>query len=327
MLNPIEFAKYLQDLFDNDTDLASVSTEALFSVRTPDLPFVDTIAQKVESSEDPQIHRYPVMVEQDPSGQYDPYPDLGTWDGAVTVTFLFPVALMPTMELYYDKLATKLSGKQACIGDITGTCVLAVGARGFGALQSLDVGQFSQISQQVMAVFGKETRVTREWITMSFRVDASGGIGEEDEVMTGNQFESVLSFKKPGSTTTFSEVLTRVDSSSALSAMAFSQQTIPNDETKSLNASKAYGDSVCCFVKNDNFWRNIILGFKNNELDDWYWTYEVKVYNYLNGKKQLFGNLVSYDKALISDIAFSYGYGEGVTCSMTITRKGEVVDL
>lgn len=323
MINSFEFATFLQNELDNIT----LSTYAKFNVRTPDLPYLDTINNEITDPEDVQLHSLPVMVTQTPEGQYSPVPELGMWDGAIEVDFIFPLAEMKTIELYYDELAIKLSGKIKTIGATSGSCLLAIGQRTFGQMANLDVGQFSAINAQINKLFGKATRITREWITMSFQVFANGASafgGEsanDNSIIMGNQVNCVLSFTN--GTTTYTETLIRYDEgSSAREAMISSQQGLNEGQSKGVETSTAYGSSINSYVRNNEFWNTLLVAYKDNTINNLTFSYK-EVLTLTNGTEIVLKN---YDKANVQ-ISLSYSYGIPLVCSLSLSEKESVVEI
>lgn len=318
MINSFEFAKFLQ----GELDELDVSTTLRFKVRTPDLPFLDTIAVKVEKPEEIG-HFLPVMVVQTPEGEYSPTPEIGLWEGALEVDFIFPLSDMNTVELYYDALAKKLSGKIKNVGEVTGDCVLAIGQRTFGAMQNLDISQYSSINEEIKKVFGQETRISREWCTMTFQVYANGAsdMGGKEEngngILMGNQVKCVLTLGNQSE-----ELIRYNDASSAREAMLYNTQGISESETKGVETSTAYGSTITAYVRNNEFWNNILTLYKNNGIGGASFSYK-EVLALLDGTEI---TLKEYAKANIQ-ISFSYGYGEPLSCSLSITEKETAVTL
>lgn len=323
MINQKEFCSYLQKILDDNTVISDVA----FKVRTLDLPFFDTMAKKIDDTNDPQITLLPVMVEQTPEGGYDPIPDLGLWDGTLSVSLLFPLADLESMELLYDYIASKLSGRYEYIGDISGNCVMAVGQRTFGQMQLLDVGQFSQINQQIMAYYGKECRVTREWLSMTFQVDFAGSNPTDDEgrVIYGNEIRRALTITyadDDDGTVSLTEELKLVDASSANSIMPFSQQYIYGYETTSIASCSAKGASVTCYVRNNKFWQKLLECNNYGEIENL-----LSVSYYEGTEINLEEVPLFYKDVIITDIGLSGGYGEPLTCSISLAPKGKVLKL
>lgn len=320
MINQYEFAEFLQGVLDDST----IAVDALFKVRTPDIPFVDSIANKITTTDDLQTHILPVMVEQTQEGGYDATPEIGMWDGSLSVTFLFPLSELRTIELYYDYIAQELNGKIKKIGDISGKCVMAIGQRTLGQMQLLDVGQFSQINQQVMALYGRQCVITREWMTMNFVIDFSGAknLGKENGIIYGNSISRILTIKSDKGVKEYEENLVLVDASSANSIMAHSQQYIGGGDTKSVPTCSAKGVTFTAYVRDNDFWDALINFSRADVLSSHQFMYEESFLNRNNTLVNLFIGGV-----IITDIGFAGGYGEPLTCSMSLLPKAEVADL
>ena len=313
MLNQFKFAKYLQTLLDSQ----DVISDVLFKVRNNDIPFVDTIANKTDNTEDKQRTILPVLVEKLPNGGYEPYPDLLLWDCTFQITFMFPLSDLESIEEIYTYLAKQLNGK-AVNGFGMNSVIMALGQTSYNAMQSLDVGQFSQVNESVKAVFGKEIRMTREWATMSFPISCSGT--DSDKYITyGNQLKYRLSFaygKKA-----YTDNLTIVQTSNNFNVDAFSQQRINSGLTKSLPTITANGisiDFVVAYESGSDLQKILLDAYYNGTIS-----------SITNVNLVIFSNIGFYDKSnlMISNIGFSFAYGSVLVCSLTLIEKDEVKSL
>lgn len=327
MISQYEFAQYLQDKLDDNT----IVTDVQFKVKTPDMPFFDTMARKINSTDDVQTRVLPVMVEQTGEGGYDPVPDLGMWNGTLNVTFMFPLSDLSAMEQLYDYLATLLSGKFDSIGDVSGKCVMAVGQRTFSSMQLLDVGQFSQINEQIMAFYGKEVRMTREWSSMTFAIDfaSSKNAGATGGLIYGNEIQRILCFYyKKNNNWTYTQMSIRpIDASSANSIMPFSQQYVGGNETKSIPACSAKGVSFSCYVQDYDAWMYLIQANRTGHLSDDTLVKGFVYQEFFASRALANPSYLFQGDVIITEIGFTGGYGEPLTCSMSLAPKGEVYTL
>lgn len=315
MLSQFKFAKYLQTLLDSQ----DVISDVLFKVRNNDIPFVDTIANKTDNTEDKQRTILPVLVEKLPNGGYEPYPELLLWDCTFQITFMFPLSDLESIEEIYTYLAKQLNGK-AINSFGMNSVIMALGQTSYNAMQSLDVGQFSQVNESVKAVFGKEIRMTREWCTMSFPVSCSG-TDSEYWLLYGNDGGYGFGFTYNG--TEYNSALHIVDLSTSQSVDTFSQQRINSGLTKSLPTITANGvsvDFVVAYNGNENkgidVLLNAYLGNKLSSLTNIYFTFVI------DGKPLYINN-----NLVISNMNLSVAYGGLLVCSLSLVEKDEVKSL
>ncbi len=315
MLSQFKFAKWLQMQLDNQ----DVISDVVFKVRNNDIPFVDTIANKTDNTNDNQRTILPVLVEKLPNGGYEPYPDLLLWDCSFQITFMFPLSDLESIEEIYTYLAEICNGK-AIYYNRSNDFVMAMGQTSYSAMQTLDVGQFSQVNESVKAVFGKEIRMTREWATMSFPISCSGSDSELG-VKYGNSGIYTLSFTYNG--TSYSNKLSIVDLSTNQSVDTFSQQRINSGLTKSLPTITANGvsiDFVVAYSSTDNKGIEILIdAYLKNKLSS--------LTNV--GIEILVGGLPLYANSnlTINNMSLSVAYGGVLVCSLSLVEKDEVKSI
>lgn len=313
MLSQFKFAKYLQTLLDSQ----DVISDVLFKVRNNDIPFVDTIANKTDNTEDKQRTILPVLVEKLPNGGYEPYPELLLWDCTFQITFMFPLSDLENIEEIYTYLAEQLNGK-AINSFGMNSVIMALGQTSYNAMQSLDVGQFSQVNESVKAVFGKEIRMTREWCTMSFPVSCSG-TDSGKYITYGNQLKYRLSFiyeKKA-----YTDNLAIVQASNSFNVDTFSQQRINSGLTKSLPTITANGvsiDFVVTYEGGSDLQRILLDAYYNGTIS-----------SITNVNLVIFSDIGFYGKSnlMINNIGFSFAYGSVLVCSLSLVEKDEVKSL
>ena len=328
MISQYEFAQYLQDLLDDNAVVADVA----FKVKTPDSPFFDTMARKIANTGDVQTRLLPVMVEQTGEGGYDPIPNLGMWNGTLNITFLFPLSDLSAMERLYDYIAKYLSGKFDTIGDISGKCVMAVGQRTISSMQLLDVGQFSQINEQVMAFYGKEVRLTREWVSMTFAADfaSASNVGARGGLIYGNAITRYIEFYYYSSSGEWKYTQMNVyplDASSANSIMPFSQQRIYDGEAKSIPSTSAKGVAVSCYVTDTEAWVALIKANNLNALNDENMIKNVRYREFFASATNQEPCYLFDGDVMINELGFGGTYGEALTCAFSLSPKGEVYSL
>ncbi len=315
MLSQFKFAKWLQTQLDNQ----DVISDVVFKVRNNDIPFVDTIANKTDNTNDNQRTILPVLVEKLPNGGYEPYPDLLLWDCSFQITFMFPLSDLESIEEIYTYLAEACNGK-AIMYNRSNDFVMAMGQTSYSAMQSLDVGQFSQVNESVKAVFGKEIRMTREWATMSFPISCSGSDSELG-VKYGNSGIYTLSFTYNG--TSYSNKLSIVDLSTNQSVDTFSQQRINSGLTKSLPTITANGvsiDFVVAYSSTDNKGIEILIdAYLKNKLSS-LTNVDIEI---LVGGLPLYAN----SNLAINNMSLSVAYGGVLVCSLSLVEKDEVKSI
>lgn len=317
MLSQFKFAKYLQTLLDSQ----DVISDVIFKVRNNDIPFVDTIANKVDITNDMQRTILPVLVEKLPNGGYEPYPTLLLWDCTFQITFMFPLSDLESIEELYTYLAKKINGvAKSNLNSSFNAVIMAMGQTSYSAMQSLDVGQFSQVNESVKAVFGKEIRMTREWCTMSFPISCSGS-DSQYSVLYGNDGGYGFGFTYNGNK--YDSALQIVDLSTNQSVDTFSQQRINSGLTKSLPTITANGvsvDFVVAYGADGNKAINILLeAYRLNKLSSLTNVYFTFV---IHGKP-----LYTNSNLVISNMSLSVAYGSVLVCSLSLVEKDEVKSI
>lgn len=320
MVSQFKFAKWLQTQLDNQDVLSDV----VFKVRNNDIPFVDTIANKVDNTNDSQRMVLPVLVEKMPNGGYEPYPNLLLWDCAFNITFMFPLADLESIEEIYGYLAKICNGKtisNSLLGlDAHNVVVMAMGQTSYSAMQSLDMGQFSQIAESVKAVFGKEIRMTREWCTMSFEISCSG-TDSDKKIIYGNSLYYQLYFTYNNAI--YSDRLTIVQTSNNFSVDTFSQQRINSGVTKSLPTITANGVSIDFVVAYES---GTSTSLQSTLLGAYY---SGNISSITDIGFTIGGDRILFNKhnLMISNIGFSFTYGGALVCSLSLVEKDEVKSI
>ena len=313
MIDIQEFvAKIKAVLNGTDSLVSSLSrpdTSTYFDVRSPELPFADSVA----SLENKQT-RFPVMVEQNSAGRYEAFPNVNMWSMSLTMTFLFPVANTLAVRNYFEYLASAVNGQQINFGASSGYCVCALGVPTMGQMQYLDMNQYSQVKESVNLIFGKTVNLSREWSTMTCEFYLSGSLnaGQAEGLIFGNQIEHSISFVYQG--VTYSETLVPVARSVASSAMAYEQQGLSSSLQKGIAQSGAQVATLTCMVRANDFWLKILALKDSGALKDTAMTlYEI----WRVGGNVWFGTS-GFAKCFIKDIGLPEDLGKPVSAILTI---------
>ena len=313
MIDIQEFVAKIQAVLNGTDSLVSSlsrpDTSTYFDVRSPELPFADSVA----SLENKQT-RFPVMVEQNSAGRYEAFPDVNMWSMSLTMTFLFPVANTLAVRNYFEYLASAVNGKQINFGSSSGYCVCALGVPTMGQMQYLDMNQYSQVKESINVIFGKTVNLSREWSTMTceFYLSGSKNAGQAEGLIFGNQIEHSISFVYQG--VTYSETLVPVARSVASSAMAYEQQGLSSSLQKGIAQSGAQVATLTCMVRANDFWLKVLalkdLGYLKDTAMTLYEIWRV-------GGNVWFGTS-GFAKCFIKDIGLTEDLGKPVSAILTI---------
>lgn len=259
MIDIQEFVDKIKAVLNGTDSLVSSlprpDTSTYFDVRSPELPFADSVA----SLENKQT-RFPVMVEQNSAGRYEAFPNVNMWSMSLTMTFLFPVANTLAVRNYFEYLASAVNGQQINFGASSGYCVCALGVPTMGQMQYLDMNQYSQVKESVNVIFGKTVNLSREWSTMTceFYLSGSKNAGQTNGLIYGNQVTHTLSFALTGSGAIVSETIIPVQRSMASSAMTYEQQGVTSPLQKGIAQSGALAWTLTAMVRANGFWSQVI---------------------------------------------------------------------
>ena len=313
MIDIQEFVTKIQAVLNGTDSLVSSlsrpDTSTYFDVRSPELPFADSVA----SLENKQT-RFPVMVEQNSAGRYEAFPNVNMWSMSLTMTFLFPVANTLAVRNYFEYLASAVNGQQINFGASSGYCVCALGVPTMGQMQYLDMNQYSQVKESVNVIFGKTVNLSREWSTMTCEFYLSGSLnaGQAEGLIFGNQIEHTVSFSYQG--VTYSETLVPVARSVASSAMAYEQQGLSSSLQKGIAQSGAQVATLTCMVRANDFWLKVLalkdLGYLKDTAMTLYEIWRV-------GGNVWFGTS-GFTKCFIKDIGLTEDLGKPVSAILTI---------
>lgn len=313
MIDIQEFVAKIKAVLNGTDSLVSSlprpDTSTYFDVRSPELPFADSVA----SLENKQT-RFPVMVEQNSAGRYEAFPNVNMWSMSLTMTFLFPVANTLAVRNYFEYLASAVNGQQINFGASSGYCVCALGVPTMGQMQYLDMNQYSQVKESVNLIFGKTVNLSREWSTMTCEFYLSGSLnaGQDEGLIFGNQIEHSISFVYQG--VTYSETLVPVARSVASSAMAYEQQGLSSSLQKGIAQSGAQVATLTCMVRANDFWLKVLALKDSGYLKDTAMTlYEI----WRVGGNVWFGTS-GFAKCFIKDIGLTEDLGKPVSAILTI---------
>lgn len=289
-----------------------------FDVRSPSLPHVDTIAD----TENKRVI-LPVMVQNNGTGSYEAYPDMGFFDLSYTLTFRFPLAVYNDVLAYFGYLAGQVVGKAIYLGPNSGSVICGLGVPQIGQMAYVEAQQFAQLQSETAQIYGETVQISREWmdLTVQFYMSGANGLNEANGFVFANQITDTLTIRFPSGVADVSEVLKKVSPSWASSSLTYEQQGINGNYQKGVVTNSAYGATFTVFVTANDFWKAFITDYRKGLLQkstnvslstsipvdgaDWF----------------VSGSTDVLKKAIIKDVSFSYEYGKPITCTFTLEPK------
>lgn len=256
MIEASEFAAKIQAILNGtDSSVLGLSRpdfeldrqSVTFSVRSPSLPYADTIAGAAG-------HVLPVMAELGSGGQYEAYPGIGMWSASATLTFIFPVSAYQDILLFYEYMADALVGKLISFGPLSGFVLCTIGQPTYGQMRYLEATQYEQVKQAAALIFGKVACVSREWASLTFPVYMSGAknLGASGGLIFGNQQSDTLTIAYNG--VTYSEPLAEISPSESSSANTYEGQSVSAPFQSGLATNQSIGATHTVFVRMTDFW-------------------------------------------------------------------------
>lgn len=324
-----EFVKKLEEMLNSST-ASGVPTFTIngipvrFAVRSPSLPFVDSIDDKENKS-----FALPVMVQSLGAGSYEAYPDMGFFDISYTITFRFPMVVFNEIIAYFNYLASQVVGKIVDIGPLSGSAVCGLGAPSLGQMAYMEVAQIAQVSAETSKIFGKSVNISDEWADMNFEFYMAGAnkLNESGGFIYGNQIETSLSvkFSQLGGVA-LTESLLIVSPSQAQSSLTYEQQALSGNYQKSLVTNTGSAVTLTVFVRANDFWSNFINDFTAGVLQK---TTSVILSSIIKIGSSITCSLNGTlgQNCIIKDVSFSYGYGMPLTCTFTVSPKATPGEL
>ena len=188
-------------------------------------------------------------------GQFNPVPELLQANYVIPIAIYFPVRFKDDLFKLNEYLARVFVGRQLNYGESSGKALSNVSVAQFGELIETDLRQFMEWE---MTVYKKPIEKMEPYLQMQFSLYLS--TASEDFVF-GNDATATLTVETDDDnwaaddkTDTLSFVQQALQSNSEPG----SQQILDENQAESLPVATSYSSSFSVYIKNSNFYKNII---------------------------------------------------------------------
>lgn len=252
----------------------------------------------------------PVYI-SDPQGTVEPIPYLGEVNSQYNLTIFFPLKYKDRLRKIGNYLVDSFAGRMLNYGD-SGNALCNLTMPTFGEVQDLE---FKQFKDWIGENYQLQIVQSDKWCcyTMTLYFHQLKGLGEKDGFVLGNQFEYTLSFSVGNKT--YSEVVSLANAARNYTADTISEQVLGDLETLSLNKNSIYGDSICVYVKNNDFWNNFNDLYENGALQNVVFTLT---------KKYLYNEKTYTRELVLTTCPQSITLGQVMCYTLTYVKKASI---
>ena len=188
-------------------------------------------------------------------GNFNPVPELLQANYVIPIAIYFPIRFKDDLFRLNEYLAKVFVGRQLNYGEESGRALSNVSVSQFGEIVDIDLKQFETWQQ---TVYKMPIEVMEPYLQMNFSLYLSTA---SDDFVYGNEVTSTLTivtddenWNDEDKTDTLSFVQQSIQSNSEPSV----QQLMGTSESEGLPNGTSYASSFAVYVKNTNFYKNLI---------------------------------------------------------------------